>query len=154
MVETVDRVVHRVVDLRLNDRLRQRDIHLLQQGFQRLIADLLGLLHPLPRRTWSVRLSFSSSMVSNSLASWANSSSGSGSSRSFTDWTVTVTCASWPACSPATSFVVNTRVSPADSPTIASSRPSISWPEPTSWDSPSVAASGTSFAVDGGRQVN
>ena len=36
-------------------------------------------------------------------------------------------------------------VSPSDKPTIASSRPSISWPEPTSWDSPSVAASGTSF---------
>ena len=32
-----------------------------------------------------------------------------------------------------------------DRPTIASSRPSISWPEPTSWDSPSVAASGTSL---------
>ena len=47
-------------------------------------------------------------MVSNSLASCANSSSGSGSSRSLTDLTVTVTSASWPACSPATSVVVNT----------------------------------------------
>ena len=37
-------------------------------------------------------------MVSNSLASWANSSSASGSSRSLTEPTVTVTSASSPAC--------------------------------------------------------
>src|SRR3984957_8339384 len=42
----------------------------------------------------------SSSRVSNSLASWAKSSSSSGSSRILTDCTVTVTSASWPAASP------------------------------------------------------
>ena len=99
----------------------------------------------LTRSTWSLRLAFSSSMVSNSLASWANSSSGSGSSRSLTELTVTVTCASSPACSPAASVVVKTLVSPSFMPTIASSRPSMSWPEPTSWDRPSVLASGTSL---------
>ena len=38
-----------------------------------------------------MRLLRSSSMVSNSLASWANSSSSSGSSRTLIDLTVTVT---------------------------------------------------------------
>ncbi|CKR80702.1 Uncharacterised protein [Mycobacterium tuberculosis] len=42
-------------------------------------------------RTWSLRLARNSSMLSNSLANCANSSSGSGSSRSLTDLTVTVT---------------------------------------------------------------
>ena len=94
--------------------------------------------------TFSRRSSRSSSMVSNSLASWAKSSSSSGSSRVLTDLTVTVTWASWPAWPPATSVVVKTRLSPSLRPTIASSRPSMSWPEPTSWDNPSVLASGTS----------
>ena len=50
MVELVDRVVHGVVDLRLHDLLRQRDLGLLEQRLERLVADLLGLLdalHPL-----------------------------------------------------------------------------------------------------------
>ena len=87
----------------------------------------------------------SSSMVSNSLASWANSSSGSGSSRSLTeldrDGDLGVLAG---VRSPATSVVVKVLVSPDFMPTSASSRPSISWPDPTSWDSPSVLASGTS----------
>ena len=93
-------------------------------------------------------------MVSNSLASWANSSSGSGSSRSLTEPIVTVTSASLPACGPAASSVVNSFDSPADRPTIASSRPSMSWPEPTSCDRPFGRRLGNVFAVDGGRQVD
>ena len=83
-------------------------------------------------------------MVSNSLASCANSSSASGSSRTLTEPTATLTSASSPACGPATSLVLKVLVSPDFMPTSASSRPSISWPDPTSWDSPSVLASGTS----------
>ncbi len=83
-------------------------------------------------------------MVSNSLASCANSSSASGSSRTLTEPTATLTSASSPACGPATSVVLKVLVSPDFMPTSASSRPSISWPDPTSWDSPSVLASGTS----------
>src|SRR4029079_16612294 len=45
------------------------------------------------------------SRVSNSLAVWAKSSSSSGSSRSLTDFTSTVTVASSPAWSPPTSVV-------------------------------------------------
>ncbi|SLH06093.1 Uncharacterised protein [Mycobacteroides abscessus subsp. abscessus] len=97
------------------------------------------------RSTRLRRSAFSSSRVSNSEASWANSSSASGSSRSLTDCTVTVMTASLPACSPATSVEVNSLDSPADRPISASSRPSISCPEPTSWDRPVVDASGTSW---------
>ncbi len=49
------------------------------------------------RRILSARSARSSSTVSNSLANWAKSSSTSGSERSETDWTVTVTSASRPA---------------------------------------------------------
>ena len=50
VVESVDRVVDGVVDLRLHDLLGQRDLDLLEQHLERLVADLLGLLdalHPL-----------------------------------------------------------------------------------------------------------
>ena len=77
------------------------------------------------------RSAVSSSRVSNSLASWANSSSASGSWRSLTAVTVTVTSASWSANSPATSVVVNVADSPADRPMMASSMPSIRPPWPT-----------------------
>ena len=80
----------------------------------------------LTRLTCSTRLSFSSAMVSNSLASCANSSSASGSSRSLTDFTVTVTSASLPACSPAARVVVKVLLSSTLRPMIASSRPSMS----------------------------
>ena len=71
-------------------------------------------------------------MVSNSEASWAKSSSASGSSRSLTELTTTVISAAEPACSPKASVEVKTADSPADLPRIASSRPSIRLPEPTS----------------------
>ena len=154
VVEAVQRVVQGAVDLGLHDRLRQRHLDLLEQSVQRGVADLLGLLGALDPATCSGRLARSSSMVSNSLASWANSSSGSGSSRSLIDLTVTVTWASCPACSPAASFAVNSRDSSADRPTSASSRPSMSRPEPTSWDSPSRGRARHLLAVDGGRQVD
>ena len=47
VVEPVDRVVQRVVDLRLHHLLRQRDLDLLEQFLDRLVADLLGLLDAL-----------------------------------------------------------------------------------------------------------
>ena len=47
VVEPVDRVVQRVVDLRLHDLLGQRDLDLLEQRLERLVADLLGLLDAL-----------------------------------------------------------------------------------------------------------
>lgn len=47
MVEAVDRVVQRVVDLGLHDLLGQRHLDLLEQRLEDLVADLLGLLHPL-----------------------------------------------------------------------------------------------------------
>ena len=98
----------------------------------------------LTRRTCSLRSARRSSRVSNSLAIWANSSSASGSSRSLTDLTVTVTSAGSPARSPATSVVVKVAEAPSASPTMASSSPSIRRPEPTSCDNPSALASGMS----------
>ena len=83
------------------------------------------------RRIFSARSARSSSTVSNSLASWANSSSTSGSARSDTDCTVTVTSASRPAKPPATSTVGKVALSPADRPVIASSMPSTRSPAPT-----------------------
>ena len=47
VVELVDRVVHGVVDLRLHDLLGQRDLGLVEQHFEGLVADLLGLLDAL-----------------------------------------------------------------------------------------------------------
>ena len=93
-------------------------------------------------------------MVSNSLASWANSSSSSGSSRSLTDPTVTVTTASLPACSPATSFEVNSFDSPAVE---ADQRLVEALDELTGADLVRQAGGGGLFdvlAVDGGRQVD
>ena len=87
----------------------------------------------------------SSSSVSNSLASCANSSSASGSCRALTAVTVTVTSASRSLYSPATSVVGNVADSPADRPVIASSMPSISPPWPTWYDSPVVWASSTAW---------
>ena len=74
----------------------------------------------------------SSPMVSNSLADWANSSSSTGSSLTFTLLTVTWTSAAIPASWPPASSEVNVVVSPADMPIRASSRPSSMLPEPTS----------------------
>ncbi len=71
-------------------------------------------------------------MVSNSLASWAKSSSKSGTSLTLTLITVTVTSACSPAWSPPASSVLNVLVSPADMPVTASSRPSSMEPLPTS----------------------
>ena len=85
VVEAVDRVVHGVVDLGLHDLLGQRDLGLLEQRLERLVADLLGLLDALDPLDLIGEVALSSSMVSNSLASWANSSSASGSSRSLTE---------------------------------------------------------------------
>jgi hypothetical protein len=62
----------------------------------------------------------------------------------LTERTVTVTSAVRPANSPATSSVVNSRVSPAEAPTSASSRPSIIEAVPTSYERPVVEPPGTS----------
>jgi hypothetical protein len=70
--------------------------------------------------------------VSNSLAVEANSSSSSGRSLALTERTVTVTSADSPALGPDSSAVEKVFDSSADSPRTASSRPSMSWPEPTS----------------------
>jgi hypothetical protein len=83
------------------------------------------------RRIFSARSARSSSTVSNSLASWANSSSISGNDRSATPLTVTVTSTGFPACSPATNDVEKVTVSPAESPVTASSMPSTRSPLPT-----------------------
>jgi hypothetical protein len=47
VLEPVQRVVHGVLELRLHDRLGQRYLHLVQQGVQRRVADLLRLLDAL-----------------------------------------------------------------------------------------------------------
>ena len=47
MVEAVQCVMHRFVDLRLHDRLRQRHLHLLEQRLDGRVADLFCLLYPL-----------------------------------------------------------------------------------------------------------
>ena len=82
--------------------------------------------------TWLRRSVRSSSMVSNSLASWAKSSSAAGMTRSLTALTTTVTSASAPACSPPRSGEVKIASSSADRPTTASSVPSSMVPDPIS----------------------
>ena len=47
VVEAVQCVMHRLVDLRLHDRLRQRHLHLLEQRLDGRVADLFRLLYPL-----------------------------------------------------------------------------------------------------------
>jgi len=82
VVEAVDGVVDGVRRSAPERSSRAADLDLVEQRLEGLVADLLGLLARFTRSTCSLRLALSSSMVSNSLASWANSSSGSGSSRS------------------------------------------------------------------------
>ena len=71
-------------------------------------------------------------MVSNSLASCANSSSTAGSSFSLTELTVAVISASPPAPCPCRNVVWKVADSPALLPMIAASRPSMRSSLPTS----------------------
>ena len=95
----------------------------------------------------------SSSMVSNSLAIWANSSSSSGSSISLTELTVTEISASSPAWSPCAIGAVKVAVPPASVPATASSRPSIRSPEPTLCDTLRCARPSIGLAARGRGEV-
>ena len=103
VVEAVDGVVTRAVDLGLDDASGSGTSTVLEQRSSTLSRAGAACSIFLTRPTRSRRSARSSSTVSNSLASWANSSSASGSSRSLTEFTLTVTSASSPAYSPATS---------------------------------------------------
>ena len=96
------------------------------------------------RATCSLRLAVSSSSVSNSLAICAKSSSASGSSRSLTAVTVTVISAVSPSWSPPRSFDSKVVVSPAVSESRASSMPSSSSPEPSSYEMPLAVSTSVS----------
>ena len=98
----------------------------------------------------------SSSRVSNSLASWAKSSSSSGSSRALTAVTLTVTSASLPARTPPSSSVVKVaarRRPPA--PVTASSMPveQLAGADRCS-ETPSATPSSQDLAVDLGLEVD
>ena len=145
VVQTVDGVVHRLVDLGLHDGLRQRHLHEFQQRLEGVIA---GSSRPagsrLTRRTCSsrlprvprwcrIRLPVARIRRRPRQLPLLDRLEGDGDLGLLAG-----------VLTGDQLRVVNVFDSPSDRPTIASSRPSMSWPEPTSWDSPSVLASARS----------
>ena len=120
------------VDLGLHDAVGDRDLDGLEQQLEDLVAGLDALLHLLGalgllgdvglELLEGVELGGQLGEVVVHL----------GRLRTLTDWTVTVTSASWPSRPPPASGAVKVLVSPEVMPMSASSMPSSMLPDPTS----------------------